>query len=221
MITCTSVSKSYGSGQHAVPVLRGVSLDLPKGSFTALMGVSGSGKSTLIRILAGLESADEGQVTVAGRELSALKPRQRSAIRLEAVGVVFQEHLLLPELSAVENVELPLRGRGFSRAEARKDALEGLEFFGLAELADRFPDEISGGQKQRVGIARALVGGRTVILADEPTGALDRGSARVVFETFRRAADEGVTVLVATHDPLVGDWADATVHLVDGEVEAA
>ena len=219
MIECIKLTKKYGAGASSVRVLNKVDLSVAQGTFSLLMGPSGSGKSTLIRILSGLETADSGKALVDGQEINALNSRQRERLRLEKIGVVFQDHLLLPELRAVENVELPLRGLGMPRAEAREHALAALALFGLEDLASRWPDELSGGQQQRVGIARATVGRRSVILADEPSGALDRVATRAVFAALREAAERGVTVLAATHDPSAADFADAVYDMEDGCLE--
>lgn len=218
MIQLDRVSKSYPtvSGRHEV--LAEVSLDRPVGSMTALMGPSGSGKSTLVRLCAGLERPDSGTIVIDGVKVTGLSARKATDLRLRTVGVVFQDHTLIRELSAVENAELPLRAMRHGRAPARAAALEMLEYLDIVEVADRRPDEISGGQQQRVGIARALLGGRTVLLADEPTGALDRASTEFVFAGLRQAADRGVTVMVATHDRSILSWADSTVEIDGGEL---
>lgn len=217
MIELRSVSKSFGHGPTTRKVLEDVDLSLGGATFTALMGPSGSGKSTLIRLLAGLEQADSGSIRVGDADVTKLNRAQTARLRLEKVGVIFQDHTLIPELSAIENVVLPLRAMGISRTEAHQGALDALAAFGIDDLADRRPQEMSGGQQQRVGIVRAMLGGRRVLLADEPTGALDRGATRHVFRALRQAADAGVTVLVATHDHAVADFADNVVH-IDGHV---
>lgn len=194
-----------------------IDLVLQPATMTALMGPSGSGKSTLIRICAGLETADAGLVRVADRDVPTMSESQRARLRLEHVGVVFQDHTLIPELTAAENIELPLRALGHSRAKARAKAREALSMFDIEELAGRLPAQMSGGQQQRVGIARAMTGQRSVLLADEPTGALDRVATRHVFDALRQAAQAGVTVLVATHDRAVAEFADAIVE-IDGEL---
>lgn len=217
MIELASVTKTYGRGVEFQKVLDAVDLALEGATMTALMGPSGSGKSTLVRICAGLEGVDSGTVKVAGADVTAMSPDRAARFRLEQVGVVFQDHTLIPELTASENVALPMRAMGVSRVDAREGAEEALALFDIEELADRFPAQMSGGQQQRVGIARAMLGGRRVLLADEPTGALDRASTRQVFEALRQAADSGVTVLVATHDHAVREFVDFVVE-IDGHV---
>lgn len=211
-----SVRKTYGEGEAQVVAVDGVSLTVGAGEFVALMGASGCGKSTLLHVVAGLLEGAEGEVEVFGQQMVGRSERERTALRLKDVGVVFQDHLLVPELTAVENVELPLVMAGTPRAQAREQAVAMLARVGLEGLEDRVPDRMSGGQRQRVGIARAMVGGRRVLLADEPTGNLDTDSSRAVVGLVRQLCADGVAALVVTHDPRVAGAADRVLHMEDG-----
>ncbi|WP_309096473.1 ABC transporter ATP-binding protein [Streptomyces sp.] len=210
-----SVTRRYG----AVTALDAVSLALPAGSFTAVMGPSGSGKSTLLQCAAGLDRPDSGSVTVGGTELTGLSERRLTLLRRERVGFVFQAFNLLPALTAEQNVALPLRlaGRRVPRARVR----QALEQVGLAGRARHRPGELSGGQQQRVALARALVTRPAVLFGDEPTGALDTRTGREVLGLLRGMADrEGQTVVMVTHDPVAAAYADRVVFLVDGRISA-
>lgn len=212
------VSLSHRSPVETVVALDNVNVDVESGTFVAVFGASGSGKTTLLNVISGLQVSDSGTVVVGGHEVQGLGESDRARLRLEDVGVVFQDHNLIPEFTSLENVMLPLRARGIGAAKARIQAGEWLSAVGLEGVGRRKPGELSGGQRQRVGIARALVGGRTILLADEPTGALDTDNSRAVFDLLRRFADRGVTVMVATHDPLVRESADRLIRLIDGRV---
>lgn len=217
-IDLVEVSKTYAPGAEHVLVLDRASLRVEPGEMVALMGPSGSGKSTVINLCAGLDVADSGEVTVLGHRLEGLSQRDRSLLRLWELGVVFQDDNLLQELTAVENVALPLRARGVRRRQALQAAAEQLALLGIDDLAGRRPNQMSGGQQQRVGIARALVGDKQVLLADEPSGSLDRAATADVFQALREVADSGAAALVATHDPAVHDWADRLVQVFDGDL---
>lgn len=217
IISCHDVHKVFIQPAEHVCALNGASFDVPVGSFVALRGASGSGKTTLLNIIAGLDTADTGQVVVLDRDLSELTERERTAFRLDNLGVVFQDNNLIDEFSAAENVMLPLQGLGLAAREARVSAMETLELMGIDELADRHPQEMSGGQRQRVGIARALVGDRRVLLADEPTGALDSANSSDLFAMIARlCSDRMVTAVVATHDPLVEQHCSRQLKVRDG-----
>ncbi|GAB78443.1 putative ABC transport system ATP-binding protein [Austwickia chelonae] len=218
MIAIQSLSKSYVSRTGPVPVLSDIEMSVEAGELVALMGPSGSGKSTLIKICAGLIIGDTGKIDIVGQDLTRLSARQRAHLRLKHIGVVFQDHNLLPELSAVENAALPLRALGIRRRAALEEAQEALTAFGLEHLAARRPTDISGGEQQRVGIARALVGNKRILLADEPTGALDRQTSHDVFAMLRTAADSGAAVLIASHDHAVTGWSDTVVTIEDGKL---
>ena len=210
---------AYETPAERVVAAEGVSLTVQAGELVAIMGTSGSGKTTLINMMAGLQLPDQGKVVVAGNELTSMSTRDRAQARLRDIGVIFQDHNLIPEFSALENVALSLRAMGKSRNDADSEARELLLLVGLADALDRRPAELSGGQKQRVGIARALSGGRQVILADEPTGSLDTTNSDAVFRLLRTVADRGVGVVVATHDPKIRDIATRTVHMEGGSLD--
>ena len=212
------VSRVHGSGDTTVHALRGVSLNVEPGELVAVMGPSGSGKSTLLTLAGGLDVATSGAVIVEGVELGALTPKARAALRRRSVGYVFQDLNLVPALTAAENVALPRELDGISGKQARREALVVLEEVGVAELADRFPDEMSGGQQQRVAIARALVGERRLVLADEPTGALDSVTGEAVLRLLRTRCDEGAAGVLVTHEARHAGWADRVVFLRDGVI---
>ncbi|MFI7504822.1 ABC transporter ATP-binding protein [Streptomyces sp. NPDC049687] len=213
----TEVRKTYGSAQNAVTALDGVSLALPAGSFTAIMGPSGSGKSTLLQCAAGLDRPDSGRVVVAGEEMTGGSESALTKFRRRHIGFVFQQYNLLPMLTVEQNTTLPLRlaGRPVDRDRAR----EILGRVGLGERLGHRPDQLSGGQRQRVAIARALVTAPSVIFADEPTGALDTRSARDVLRLLRETLREhGATLVMVTHDPVAASYADSVQFLADGRL---
>jgi len=210
------LSRVHGSGDTAVHALRGLSLSVEAGELVAVMGPSGSGKSTLLALAGGLDTASSGQVLVEGAELGAMSRRELAKLRRRSVGYVFQDFNLLPALTAVENVALPRELDGTSARAARQEALAALADVGVPELADRFPDAMSGGQQQRVAIARALVGPRRLVLADEPTGALDSETGEAVLRLIRRRCDDGAAGLLVTHEARHAAWADRVVFLRDG-----
>jgi putative ABC transport system ATP-binding protein len=212
------VSKRYGSGATEVRALREVDLHVAPGELVAVMGPSGSGKSTLLTIAGSLEEPSEGEVVIGGVPLSRLSRNERAALRRRAIGYVFQDFNLLAGLSAAENVALPLELDGASPRAARSTALEALDRLGLTERADRFPDELSGGERQRVAIARAIVGERHLLLADEPSGALDSVNGESVMRLIRASCQGGVAGVVVTHDAQLASWADRVVFLRDGRI---
>lgn len=220
MISLRDVNLRYSSEAETVDALVDVTLDIAAGQLVTVFGTSGSGKTTLLNVLSGLSVPDSGDVIVNDREISRLDESGRAHVRLTEVGLVFQDHNLIPEFSALENVMLPLRGRGIGDREASTEAESMLAAVGLEGLGRRMPTQLSGGQKQRVGIARALVGGRSTLLADEPTGALDSENSRTVFSLLRTVAAQEVTVVIATHDPLAREIADRVVLMRDGRVVA-
>jgi len=213
-----SVSKVYGSGAGEVHALRAVELTVEPGELVAVMGPSGSGKSTLLTIAGSLEEPTSGEVTVGGLALSQLSRNQRAALRRRGIGYVFQDFNLLAGLTAAENVSLPLELDGISVRVARVAALEVLDRLGLLECADRFPDELSGGERQRVAIGRAVVGERRLLLADEPSGALDSVNGESVMRLVRATCEDGVAGVVVTHDAQLASWADRVVFLRDGRI---
>jgi putative ABC transport system ATP-binding protein len=212
------VSKVYGSGPTEVHALREADLSVRDGELVAVMGPSGSGKSTLLTIAGTLEDPTSGDVVVAGREPARLSRDDRARLRRRSIGYVFQQLNLLAGLTAVENVALPLELDGVRAKVARSAAMEVLGKLGLTERATRFPDELSGGESQRVAIARAVVGERRLVLADEPTGALDSLSGETVMRLLRLASNDGVAVVMVTHDAQMASWADRVVFLRDGRL---
>jgi putative ABC transport system ATP-binding protein len=212
------VSKIYGSGASEVHALRQVDLSVERNELVAVMGPSGSGKSTLLTIAGSLEDATSGQVLVDGTDLSTVSRSDRAKMRRRSIGYVFQDFNLLPGLKAIENVTLPLELDGVSSKPARVAALEAMEELDVANRMDRFPDELSGGERQRVAIARAIVGGRGLLLADEPTGALDSVNGEGVMRLLRAATHRGVAGVVVTHEAQLASWADRVVFLRDGYV---
>jgi putative ABC transport system ATP-binding protein len=212
------VSKSYGSGASEVHALSQVDLSVERDELVAVMGPSGSGKSTLLTIAGSLEDATSGQVLVDGTDLATLSRSDRAKMRRRSIGYVFQDFNLLPGLKAIENVTLPLELDGVSSKPARVAALEAMEELDVANRMDRFPDELSGGERQRVAIARAIVGGRGLLLADEPTGALDSVNGEGVMRLLRAATHRGVAGVVVTHEAQLASWADRVVFLRDGHV---
>ncbi|ROS23657.1 ABC transporter ATP-binding protein [Cellulomonas sp. PhB150] len=218
LLTARGVTRVHGEGSTAVRALDGVDLDIRLGELVAVMGASGSGKSTLLNIVGGLDTPTTGSVTLAGDELSALDARARARLRRRSVGYVFQDFNLIPALTAAENVSLPRELDGIGGRTARAEARAALREVGVDHLADRFPDEMSGGQQQRVAIARALVGPRRLVLADEPTGALDSTTGEDIMRVLRARIDAGAAGLLVTHEPRFAAWADRTVFLRDGVV---
>jgi putative ABC transport system ATP-binding protein len=212
------VSKVYGAGAAEVHALRGVDLGVEAGSMVAVMGPSGSGKSTLLTIAGSLEDPTGGEVLVGGASLSRMSRRARAGLRRRFVGYVFQDFNLLPGLTAAENVALPLELDGVAARKARTAAMAGLDQLGLADRAGRYPDELSGGERQRVAIARAVVGPRRLLLADEPSGALDSVNGEAVMRLMHEACRRGTAAVVVTHDAQLASWADRVVFLRDGWV---
>ena len=212
------VSKVYGSGAGQVQALREVDLTVEPGELVAVMGPSGSGKSTLLTIAGSLEEASDGEVVVGGVTLARLSRGERAALRRRAIGYVFQDFNLLAGLTAAENVSLPLELDGVAARSARVAALAALDRLGLVERADRFPDELSGGERQRVAIARAIVGERHLVLADEPSGALDSVNGEAVMRLIRETCHGGVAGVVVTHDAQLASWADRVIFLRDGRI---
>jgi putative ABC transport system ATP-binding protein len=212
------VSRVHGSGETAVHALRTVSLRVPAGELVAVMGPSGSGKSTLLTLAGGLDRPTSGEVVVEGTVLGGLSKAELARLRRRSVGYVFQDFNLVPALTAAENVALPRELDGVRARTARAEALAALEEVGIPELADRFPDDMSGGQQQRVAIARALVGERRLVLADEPTGALDSLTGEAVLRLLRARVDAGAAGVLVTHEARQAAWADRTVFLRDGRI---
>jgi putative ABC transport system ATP-binding protein len=212
------VSKTYGQLAAKVHALRDIDLSVAAGEMVAVMGPSGSGKSTLLTIAGSLEDPTSGEVLVGGAALSGMSRNDKARLRRRTVGFVFQDFNLLPGLTAAENVALPLELDGVPAGKARTAGLQALDGLGLGERASRFPDELSGGERQRVAIARAVAGDRRLLLADEPSGALDSVNAEGVMRLIHEACKRGVAAVVVTHDAQLASWADRVVFLRDGRV---
>jgi putative ABC transport system ATP-binding protein len=212
------ISKVYGDGATEVHALQRIDVSVDAGSLVAVMGASGSGKSTLLTIAGSLEDPTSGEVYVDGRPLSSLSRNGKARLRRQSVGYVFQDYNLLAGLTALENVSLPLELDGVSARKAQVVALEALEDFGLKDRAAHYPDQLSGGERQRSAIARAVVGGRQLLLADEPSGALDSTNAEAVMRLILAACHRGMAAIVVTHDAQLASWADRVIFLRDGRV---
>jgi putative ABC transport system ATP-binding protein len=212
------ISKIYGEGAGQVQAIQDVSMSVEAGELVAVMGPSGSGKSTLLTIAGSLEEPTSGQVLVAGTSLLKMSRADRARLRRQTIGYVFQDFNLLPGLTAVENVSLPLELDGLTARKAHAIGLKALQELDLTEQAARFPDELSGGERQRVAIARAVVGNRKLVLADEPSGALDSANGEVVMRMLVAACHRGVASVVVTHDAQLASWADRVVFIRDGRI---
>lgn len=217
LVEVRDVSKVYRRDAEELTVLEGLDLTIAQGEFLALMGPSGSGKSTLLNLLAGLDTPTTGSIIVAGEDVSGLKPKQLAAWRARHIGFIFQVYNLIPVLTALQNVELPLLLTPLGRKERREHALTALSVVGLADRVQHYPRQLSGGQEQRVGIARAIVTDPTLILADEPTGDLDARAATDILDLLHRLNTEfGKTIVMVTHDPRAAERASRTLHLEKG-----
>jgi putative ABC transport system ATP-binding protein len=210
------VSRIHGTGENTVHALTRVSLEVGPGELVAVMGPSGSGKTTLLNLAGALDQPTAGRVLIDGVELSGLSSRALAVVRRRKVGFVFQDFNLIPSLTALENVTIPLELDGIGPKRATEQAMAALSVVGLEQAAERFPDELSGGQRQRVAIARALVGERRLVLADEPTGALDSRTGETVLEVLRERCDAGAAGLLVTHEARHAAWADRVLFLRDG-----
>ena len=212
------VSKTYGTGPNEVHAVADIDLEVDRGSLIAIMGPSGSGKSTLLTIAGSLEEPTSGEVFIDGDSLQKMSHNDKARLRRRTVGYVFQEFNLLAGLTAVENVTLPLELDGVSAKKARLAGLAVLQELGLADQAARYPDELSGGERQRVAIARAMIGGRHLLLADEPSGALDQANGEAVMRMLLSACKQGLAAVVVTHEAQLASWADRVVFLRDGRI---
>ncbi len=218
VLRLVGVTQQYGQGQTSVSALSGVDLEVAQGELVAIMGASGSGKSTLLSIAGGLQKPTSGEVIVEGEYLSTAAPRALARLRRRSLGFVFQDFNLIPTLTALENVTLPLELDGFRARVARRAGRDALSSVGLDDKLDAYPDDLSGGQQQRVAIARAVVGSRRLILADEPTGALDSLTGELVLRMLRARVDAGAAAILVTHEARQAAWADRIVFLRDGRI---
>jgi putative ABC transport system ATP-binding protein len=218
MVALEQASRSFGEGHTRVVALQPTDLTVVASEFVAIMGPSGSGKTTLLSLVGGLDHPSSGRVVVAGQDLARLDARGLAVLRRRTVGYVFQDLNLLPGLTARENVSLPLELDGVAVRDAARAAVAVLERLDMAELQGRYPDDLSGGEQQRVAIARALVGDRRILLADEPTGALDSITGEAVMRLLRHHCNSGGTVILVTHDAAHAAWADRVVFLRDGRI---
>ncbi|MDE2419320.1 MAG: ABC transporter ATP-binding protein [Burkholderiales bacterium] len=218
MIQARGLTKTYVMGGQTVHALRGVSLEIAEGDFVAIMGASGSGKSTLMNILGCLDQPSEGEYWLAGEEVEKMTPDQLASIRNRRIGFVFQQFNLLPRTSALENVELPMVYAGVKPAERRALAIKALQRVGLGERGEHTPSELSGGQQQRVAIARALVNSPQLILADEPTGALDSRTSEDIMQLLTALNTQGMTVVIVTHESDIALWARRKLVFKDGQI---
>lgn len=218
ILNLQNIYKNYNQDKLEVPVLKNISLQVEEGEYVAIMGPSGSGKTTLMNIIGCLDRPTSGSYELAGESVLSLKDRELSSVRLNSIGFVFQSFQLMPRESALNNVSLPLSYAGIKKKERRERAGKALERVGLADRAAFKPSQLSGGQKQRVAIARAMVNNPKLLLADEPTGALDSKSGRQVLELFQKLNDEGVTIVMITHDVNVANQAKRILHIIDGEI---
>ncbi|GJQ59030.1 MAG: ABC transporter ATP-binding protein [Candidatus Scalindua sp. AMX11] len=217
IVSIHNVSKSYQRGNQTIRVLEDITLEIESGTFLALMGPSGSGKSTLLNLIAGLDTVDRGTIEIGGVDIATLSESDLSRWRLINVGFIFQFYNLIPVLTAFENVELPLLLTGLSKQERREHVATALRVVHMEERTGHYPHQLSGGQQQRVAIARAVVTDPTIIVADEPTGDLDRRAAENVLELMSRLnRDLGKTIIMVTHDPWAGKWAHSIEHLDKG-----
>ena len=218
LIQMTDIRKEYKMGDEIVYANDGVTLDIDKGEFVAIVGKSGSGKSTLMNIIGALDVPTSGTYLLGGKDVGKLSDNQLADIRNKMIGFVFQQYNLLPRMNLLENVELPLLYAHVSNHEREKRAMEALEKVGLAEKAKQMPNQLSGGQQQRVSIARALAANPSLILADEPTGALDSKTSRQVLDFFKKIHEEGNTVIMITHDNSIAIEAKRVIRIADGKI---
>lgn len=218
ILNLQNVFKDYQQEKLVVPVLKDVCLTVEEGEYVAIMGPSGSGKTTLMNIIGCLDKPTSGTYELAGEDVLKLKDKELSDLRLKSIGFVFQSFQLMPRESAAENVSLPLSYAGVRKKERRERAVHALERVGLGDRVDFKPTQLSGGQKQRVAIARAMVNNPKILLADEPTGALDSKSGEQIMELFKKLNEEGVTIVMITHDAKIASNAKRMIRIIDGEI---
>ncbi|MDR1101790.1 MAG: ABC transporter ATP-binding protein [Clostridiales bacterium] len=218
MLTMRGIVKSYQMGDELQVILKGINLSVQRGEFISILGPSGSGKSTMMNIIGCLDSPSDGEYWLSGKRIADMNDKELAKIRGREIGFVFQQFQLLPRLTAVQNVELPLIYAGVSQAERNKKALEMLDRVGLTNKIRNYPNQLSGGQQQRVAIARALVNNPTILLADEPTGALDQNTGEQVMGLFRELHAEGRTIVMITHDHNIAKNASRIVQILDGNL---
>ena len=221
LLNLSHIYKDYQQEKLVVPVLKDVSVSVEEGEYVAIMGPSGSGKTTLMNIIGCLDLPTSGSYELAGQDVLQCKDRELADVRLNSIGFVFQSFHLLPRESALENVALHLIYAGVKKPDREKRAAAALDRVGLADRVEFKPTQLSGGQKQRVAIARAMVNNPKILLADEPTGALDSKSGRQIMELFDRLNEEGVTIVMITHDAKIASYAKRVIHIIDGEIEEA
>lgn len=221
ILRLTDICKDYQQGREPVRVLKNVNLTVERGDYLAIMGPSGSGKTTLMNIIGCLDVPTSGSYELDGRDLKDLTDDELAEVRNKHIGFVFQQFHLLPKMTALDNVALPLLYAGVGVKERRERAAAALEAVGLGERMNFLPNQLSGGQCQRVAIARAMVGNPTLLLADEPTGALDTKAGNQIMDIFRHLSDQGMTILMITHEPAIAACADKTYHILDGELRTS
>lgn len=219
VITVENVTKIHRSGSDEVRALDDVSTGILQGEFVAVMGPSGSGKSTFLNLIGGLDTPTTGKIYVDGQEITSISLTERAKMRRQKIGYVFQDFNLISTLTLAENVALPMELDGHKSSEVRPLAIATLKELGIDELADRFPSQVSRGQAQRAAIARGLIGEGRVLLADEPTGALDSNLAEDIMRVLRSRVDVGATVVLVTHEPRFAGWADRVIYIRDGKIE--
>ncbi len=218
MIKAENLMKIYGKGDLAVSALKNINLEIKEGAFVAIVGPSGAGKSTLLYQLSLLDEPTSGEIYLAGEKTSYLSQAEKTAIRLNKLGYVFQDYALLPELTSTNNVALPMLMQGMPTASAREKAKEALEYIGLSDKIKNLPAQLSGGQQQRVAIARAIAHNPNIIFADEPTANLDSGNGKLVMEVFKKLNSEGQTIVMVTHEEEYSKYASRVITLKDGEI---
>ncbi len=219
LIECTQVTKDYYRGSEQITPLKQLDLGIDRGSFVALMGPSGSGKTTLLNLLAGIDTVSEGELIIDNEQIHRLSKNKLASWRANHIGYIFQLYNLVPVLTAYENVEIPLLLHSMSRSERHKRVSEALDKVGIADRYSHYPRQLSGGQEQRVAIARAIVSNPTILLADEPTGDLDRETGVAIMDLLKSLQEEqGQTIVMVTHDPQTTKWADTVLHLEKGQL---